>query len=35
VHPITYGLVDRLDRFGNAWLGRWMINILAVARRPA
>jgi 2-polyprenyl-3-methyl-5-hydroxy-6-metoxy-1,4-benzoquinol methylase len=34
VHPITYGLVDRLDRFGNAWLGRWMINILAVARRP-
>ena len=24
--------MDRLDRFGNAWLGRWMINILAVAR---
>jgi 2-polyprenyl-3-methyl-5-hydroxy-6-metoxy-1,4-benzoquinol methylase len=34
VHPITYPVVDRLDRLGNAWLGPWMINILALAQRP-
>ena len=34
VHPITYPVVDRLDRLGDAWLGHWMINILAVAQRP-
>jgi 2-polyprenyl-3-methyl-5-hydroxy-6-metoxy-1,4-benzoquinol methylase len=35
VHPVTYRLVDALDRFGGSWPGRWMINILAVARRPS
>jgi ubiquinone biosynthesis O-methyltransferase len=35
VHPVTYPVVDRLDRLGGAWLGPWMINILALARRPA
>jgi SAM-dependent methyltransferase len=35
VHPITCRLVDALDRFGGSWPGRWMINILAVARRPS
>lgn len=34
VHPVTYPVVDRLDRLGNAWLGPWMINILALAQRP-
>jgi ubiquinone biosynthesis O-methyltransferase len=33
VHPITYPLVDRLDRLGDTALGRLMINVLAVGRR--
>jgi 2-polyprenyl-3-methyl-5-hydroxy-6-metoxy-1,4-benzoquinol methylase len=34
VHPVTYPLVDRLDRFGGGPLGTSMINILAVAIKP-
>lgn len=34
VHPVTYPLVDRLDRFGGGRLGASMINILAVANKP-
>jgi 2-polyprenyl-6-hydroxyphenyl methylase/3-demethylubiquinone-9 3-methyltransferase len=33
VHPVTYRPITWLDRFGHT-LGRWMINMLAVARRP-
>jgi 2-polyprenyl-6-hydroxyphenyl methylase/3-demethylubiquinone-9 3-methyltransferase len=35
LHPVLYPLIDRLDAFGGGILGRLMINILAVASRPA
>jgi 2-polyprenyl-3-methyl-5-hydroxy-6-metoxy-1,4-benzoquinol methylase len=34
VHPVTYGVVDRLDALGRTPLGRLMINMLAVGRKP-
>jgi 2-polyprenyl-6-hydroxyphenyl methylase/3-demethylubiquinone-9 3-methyltransferase len=33
VHPILYRPNDRLDRFGDGPLGRFMINIMAVGRK--
>jgi 2-polyprenyl-3-methyl-5-hydroxy-6-metoxy-1,4-benzoquinol methylase len=33
VHPVLYGLNDRLDRFGAGPLGRFMINVMAVGRK--
>jgi 2-polyprenyl-6-hydroxyphenyl methylase/3-demethylubiquinone-9 3-methyltransferase len=36
VHPVLYRPNDRLDRFGDGALGRFMINIVAIGRkRPA
>jgi 2-polyprenyl-3-methyl-5-hydroxy-6-metoxy-1,4-benzoquinol methylase len=35
VHPVLYGPIDRLDGLGAGPLGRLMINMLAVARKPS
>jgi len=35
IHPITYRLVDTLDRLGGTYVGRMMINMMFVAEKPA
>ncbi|MFY9264177.1 MAG: class I SAM-dependent methyltransferase [Solirubrobacterales bacterium] len=35
LHPALYGANDRLDRFGHGPLGRYMINMIAVANKSS
>lgn len=34
VHPLTYGLIDWLDRLGAGRIGRRMINMMAIGHKP-